>query len=138
MNKPANDDSISRVFPKKTNLCFLEALGSLMFLLGRGCQRLGQPIEKPISPRPSGTGIFPYSSAEARAPMERSRLDFLKAVQSAALRKSSEQSILRSEYANFLFGKQESRCRTFSRFSINIVASVTPLLRLGTRCTSDI
>ena len=60
MNKPANDDSISRVFPKKTNLCFLEALGSLMFLLVRRCQRLGQPIEKPISPRPSGTGIFPY------------------------------------------------------------------------------
>jgi hypothetical protein len=57
MNKPANDDSISRVFPKKTNLCFLEALGSLMFLLGRGRQRLGQPIEKPISPRPSGTGM---------------------------------------------------------------------------------
>jgi hypothetical protein len=45
MNKPANDDSISRVFPKKTSLCFLEALGSLMFLLGRGCQRLGQPID---------------------------------------------------------------------------------------------
>src|ERR1700746_2142882 len=66
MNKPANDDSISRVFPKKTNLCFLEALGSLRFLLGRGCQRLGQPIEKSISPRPSGTGIFPYSGMPAR------------------------------------------------------------------------
>ena len=65
MNKPANDDSISRVFPKKTNRCFLEALGSLRFLLGRGCQRLGQPIEKPISPRPSGTGIFPYSRMPA-------------------------------------------------------------------------
>ena len=65
MNKPANDDSISRVFPKKTNLCFLEALGSLIFLLVRGCQRLGQPIEKPISPRPSGTGIFPYSRMPA-------------------------------------------------------------------------
>jgi hypothetical protein len=65
MNKAANDDSISRVFPKKTNLCFREALGSLMFLLGRGCQRLGQPIEKPISPRPSGTGIFPYSRMPA-------------------------------------------------------------------------
>jgi hypothetical protein len=65
MNKPANDDSISRVFPKKTNLCFLEALGSLRFLLVRGCQRLGQPIEKPISPRPSGTGIFPYSRMPA-------------------------------------------------------------------------
>jgi hypothetical protein len=65
MNKPANDDSISRVFPKKTNLCFLEALGSLRFLLVRGCPRLGQPIEKPISPRPSGTGIFPYSRMPA-------------------------------------------------------------------------
>src|SRR6201987_1887251 len=65
MNKPANDDSISRVFPKKTNLCFLEALGSLRFLLGRGCPRSGQPIEKPISPRPSGTGIFPYSRMPA-------------------------------------------------------------------------
>jgi hypothetical protein len=65
MNKPANDDSISRVFSKKTNLCFLETLGSLMFLLVWGCQRLGQPIEKPISPRPSGTGIFPYSRMPA-------------------------------------------------------------------------
>src|ERR1700757_4080861 len=65
MNKPANDDSISRVFPKKNTLCFLEALGSLRFLSGRGCQRLGQPIEKPISPRPSGTGIFPYSRIPA-------------------------------------------------------------------------
>jgi hypothetical protein len=65
MNKPANDDSISRVFPKKTNLCFLEALGSLMFLLVRGSQRLSQPIEKTISPRPSGTGIFPYSRMPA-------------------------------------------------------------------------
>ena len=65
MNKPANDDSISRVFPKKNNLCFLEALGSLRFLLVRGCPRLGQPIEKPISPRPSGTGIFPYSRMPA-------------------------------------------------------------------------
>src|ERR1700752_5366808 len=68
MNKPANDDSISGVFPKKTNLCFLEALGSLRFLLGRGCQRFGQPIEKPISPRPSGPGIFPYSRIPARNP----------------------------------------------------------------------
>src|ERR1700747_3650461 len=50
---------------KKTNLCFLEALGSLRFLLVRGCPRLGQPIEKPISPRPSGTGIFPYSRMPA-------------------------------------------------------------------------
>src|ERR1700740_234561 len=66
MNKAANDDSINRVFPKKTNLCFLEALGSLMFLLVRRCQRLGQPIEKPISPRPSGTGIFPYSRLPGR------------------------------------------------------------------------
>src|ERR1700745_3617437 len=65
MNKPANDDSISRVLPKKTNLCFLEALGSLRFLLGRGCPRLGQPIEKPILPRPSGTGIFPDSRMPA-------------------------------------------------------------------------
>src|ERR1700751_1152946 len=65
VNKPANDDSISRVFPKKTNLCFLEALGSLMFLLVRECQRLGQPIEKPISSRPSGTGIVPYSRMPA-------------------------------------------------------------------------
>src|SRR6201993_5265938 len=65
MNKPANEDSISRVLPKKTNLCFLEALESLRFLLGRGCPRLGQPIEKPISPRPSGTGIFPYSRMPA-------------------------------------------------------------------------
>ena len=108
MNKPANDDSISRVFPKKTNLCFLEALGSLRFLLGRGCPRLGQPIEKPISPRPSGTGIFLYSRmpalkapayfqsasprrersgglfskrfSEAPAAIERSRLDFVKAI----------------------------------------------------------
>src|ERR1700741_2601065 len=51
---------------KKTNLCFLEALGSLRFLLVRGCPRLGQLIEKPISPRPSGTGIFPYSRMPAR------------------------------------------------------------------------
>src|ERR1700757_4087482 len=65
MNKPANEDSISRVLPKKTNLCFLEALESLRFLLGRRCPRLGQPIEKPISPRPSGTGIFPYSRMPA-------------------------------------------------------------------------
>src|SRR6201987_4239008 len=65
MNKPVNDDSSSRVFSKKTNLCFLEALGSLRFLLVRGCPRLGQPIEKPISPRPSGTGIFPYSRMPA-------------------------------------------------------------------------
>src|ERR1700746_2959434 len=65
MNKPANDDSISRVFPKKTKLCFLEALGSLRFLLGRGCPRLGQPIEKPISPPPPGTGFFPYSRMPA-------------------------------------------------------------------------
>jgi len=35
------------------------------FLLMRGCQRLGQPIEKPTSPRPSGTGIFPYSRMPA-------------------------------------------------------------------------
>ena len=56
MNKPANDDSISRVLPKKTNLCFLEALESLRFLLVRGCPRLGQPIEKPISPGPPGRG----------------------------------------------------------------------------------
>jgi hypothetical protein len=47
-------------FPK-TNLCFLEALGWLMFLLVRGCQRSGQLIEMPTSPRPFGTGIFPYS-----------------------------------------------------------------------------
>src|ERR1700757_2763386 len=53
-------------FRKKTNLCFLEALGSLRFLLVRGCPRLGQPIEKPISPRPSGTGIFPDSRMPAR------------------------------------------------------------------------
>src|SRR6201987_387826 len=65
MNKPGNEDSISRVLPKKNNLCFLEALESLRFLLGRGCPRLGQPIEKPISPRPSGTGIFPYSRMPA-------------------------------------------------------------------------
>src|ERR1700756_2554793 len=59
---------------KKTNLCFPEALGSLRFLLVRGCPRSGQPIEKPISPRPSGTGIFPYS----RMPALKRRL-FLKA-----------------------------------------------------------
>src|ERR1700740_1773904 len=52
-------------FRKKTNLCFLEALGSLRFLLVRGCPRLGQPIEKPSSPRPSGTGIFPDSRMPA-------------------------------------------------------------------------
>ena len=89
MNKPANDDSISRVFPKKTNLCFLEALGSLMFLLVRGSQRLGQPIEQPISPRPSGTGmpalkrrpIFktPLRGASTDGAIE-TRLDFLKAI----------------------------------------------------------
>src|ERR1700756_2001757 len=56
----------SAVFSRKKNsLCFLEALGSLSFLLVRGCPRLGQPIEKPISPRPSGTGIFPYSRIPA-------------------------------------------------------------------------
>src|ERR1700751_3035991 len=38
---------------------------SLRFLLVRGCPRLGQPIEKPISPRPSRTGIFPYSRMPA-------------------------------------------------------------------------
>src|ERR1700752_3220925 len=76
MNKPANDDSISRVLPKKTNLCFLETLGSLRFLLGRGCPRLGQAIEKPISPRPSGTGIFPDSRIGKR---KLKRRPFLKA-----------------------------------------------------------
>jgi hypothetical protein len=42
-----------------------------LFLLVRGCPRLGQPIEKPISPRPSGTGIFPAlwdAGAEAEGP----------------------------------------------------------------------
>jgi hypothetical protein len=53
VNEPAKDDSISRV-SEKTNLRFGEALCSLMFLLVRGCQPLGQPIEKPSSPRPSG------------------------------------------------------------------------------------
>ena len=78
MNKAANDDSSSRVFPKKTNLCFLEALGPLGFLLVRGCPRLGQPIEKPILPRPSGTGIFPDSRMPAlklkRRPMIKASL----------------------------------------------------------------
>ena len=68
----------SAVFsPKKTNPCFLEALGSLMFLLVRGCQRLGQPIEKPISPRPSGTGIFPYSRMPALKRLLADRYEFL-------------------------------------------------------------
>src|ERR1700752_2196511 len=55
----------SAVFPEKPNLRFLDAIGSLRFLLGRGCPRLGQAIEKPISPRPSGTGIFPDSRMPA-------------------------------------------------------------------------
>src|ERR1700741_2577632 len=41
---------------------------SLRFLLVRGCPRLGQPIEKPISSRPSRTGIFPYSRMPALKP----------------------------------------------------------------------
>jgi hypothetical protein len=63
------------------------------FLWVRGCQRLGQPIEQPSSPRPSGTGISLFQDAgaqsaglfskrlsEARAAIERSRLGFVKAI----------------------------------------------------------
>src|SRR6201987_2394568 len=39
----------------------------IWFLLGRGCPRLGQPIEKPISPGPPGRGSFAGAEAEVPA-----------------------------------------------------------------------
>src|ERR1700739_3044721 len=123
MNKPANDDSISRVFPKKTNLCFLEALGSLRFLLGRGCQRLGQPIEKPISPRPSGTGLFPFS----RMPGRKRRPIF-----KAPLRGASTDGAIETE-GDLSFSVRSTRLNIDNYFSkvftkrLNLISHSSPL-----------
>src|ERR1700751_2564487 len=83
----------SAVFPEKTNPCFLEALGSMRFLLVRGCQRLGQPVETPFPPAPPGrvpflipgcrrssAALFSKRLSEARAAIEGSRPDFVKAI----------------------------------------------------------